>query len=456
MLLAEKLQDTKLNQSSFYDTLLVLAIPIMIQNLITSSINMIDTVMIGKIGETEIAAVGIANQYFFLFNLIIVGITSGGGIFISQYWGQKDKENILKTVGISLFLSIGVSITFMLIALIIPEYIVSLFNKDPYVIQLAVDYLLIVSISYVFTAISLAFGVSSRCVEDSIVPMLVSTIALFINASLNYIFIFGYFGMAAMGVKGAALATLIARTVETIILLLYIYVDKDFLAVKWKNISAINKSFVQNTLRTIIPVVTNDLCWALGMIIYAIAYGHIGTRAMAAVQITGTVQNVFMVFTFGVASASAVMIGNQIGANNIQKSKEYKERFIRLATIIGIIIGLILALSTPKILTFFNVSPEVHNSALKILYIYSIMMPVKVLGVIIIVGILRGGGDASYALKIEASTMWLVGVPLVFLGSFILKFPVEWVMVMVTLEEITKMILGLKRLRTSQWIRRVI
>ena len=455
-MIAENLEQNTSKSSVFYNTLLKLAIPIVIQNLITSSINAVDTLMIGKLGEVEIAAVGIANQYFFLFNLLIIGITSGAGIFISQYWGQKDKENIHKTLGLSLISSTVFSILFTIVAMIIPEYIMLAFNKDPYVIKLGVDYLKIVSISYVFTAISLVYGVSSRCVEDTIGPMLVSIIALLTNASLNYIFIFGHLGFSAMGVKGAAIATLIARVVETIALILYIYLKKGILAAKFKNIMDISKDFIAKSLKTIIPVVINDMCWAVAMIIYAIAYGYLGTQAMAAVQITTTIQNVFMVFTFGLANGASVMIGHQVGAGNIDISLEYTKRFIKLSTIVGIVIGILLAISSPLILSFFNISQEVYQSALRILYIIAITMVIKVIGIVNIVGILRGGGAVSYSLKVEALTMWLVGVPLVFFGSFILKLPVEWVVLLVSLEEVAKVIFTMKKLKGKEWIRQII
>lgn len=453
--MTENLQTNKRSQSIFYSTLLKLAIPIIIQNLITSSVNMIDTVMIGKIGEVEIAAVGIANQYFFLFNLLITGLTSGAGIFISQYWGQKDETNIRKTLGISFISGVAFSVLFTVVALLMPQTIIRLFNKDPYVIDLGVQYLKIICISYVFTAISLVFGVSSRCVEDTLAPMLVSFIALITNAVLNYIFIFGHLGIPAMGVRGAAIATVIARIVEAVVLVLYIYAKKGVLAARWKEMVDLNKRFVQRAAKTIIPVVINDMFWALAMIIYAIAYGNLGTQAMAAVQITTTVQNVFMVFTFGIAHSAAVMIGHQVGAGNIEEGQAYSRRFLKLSVIVGIVIGVILAIGAPTILSFFNVSTEVHNSALRILYIFSATMFIKLVGVTVIIGILRGGGDAGYALKVETLTMWGVGVPLAFLGSFVLKLPVEMVVLMVALEEVTKVVVSVRRLRTSDWIRQV-
>ena len=452
----ENIQIDKTDRFNFYSTLFKLAIPITIQNLITSSINMIDTIMIGKIGETEIAAVGIANQYFFLFNLLVIGITSGAGVFISQYWGQKNEEYIRKTLGLSLISSVVSSILFTIVALLVPKTIIRLFNKDPYVIGLGVQYLKIICISYIFTAVSFAYGVSSRCIENSIPPMLVSIIALITNATLNYIFIFGHLGFPAMGVKGAAIATLIARIVEAVVLVLYIYTKKGVLAAKWKQMIDINKNFMRRAAKTILPVVTNDMFWALAMIIYAIAYGNLGTQAMAAIQITSTVQNVSMVFTFGIANSAAVMIGNQVGAGNMEEGQIYSRRFLKLSVVTGILTGVILALSTPTILSFFNISEEVYRSTLRILYIISATIFLKFISAVIIVGILRGGGDTGYALKIETITMWGVGVPLVFLGSFILRLPVEMVVLMVTLEEITKVTLSVKRLGSDSWIRQVI
>ena len=454
--MTKNLQIVKTKQSDFYGTLLKLAIPIVIQNLITTSINMIDTIMIGKLGEVEIAAVGIANQYFFLFNLLIIGLTSGAGVFISQYWGQKNEEYIQKTLGLSLISSILSSVLFTIIALLIPQTIIKLFNRDPYVIELGVGYLKIICISYIFTGISFAYGVSSRCIEDAVPPMLVSVIALITNATLNYIFIFGHLGFPAMGVKGAAIATLIARIVEAVVLVSYIYAKKGVLAAKWKQMTDISRNFVRRAARTITPVVINDIFWALAMVIYAIAYGYLGTQAMAAIQITTTVQNVFMVFTFGIAHSAAVMIGNQVGAGNIEGGQLYSRRFLKLSVISGILTGIILALTTPTILSFFNISEEVYRSALRILYIMSATVVIKLTSAVVIVGILRGGGDTGYALKIETLTMWCIGVPLAFLGSFVLRLPIEMVVLMLVLEEITKTAFSVKRLKSSDWIRQVI
>ena len=191
-------------------------------------------------------------------------------MFISQYWGQENEEYIQKTLGLSLISSIIFSILFTIVAFLIPQTIIKIFNKDSYVIELGVHYLKIICISYIFTAISLTYGVSSRCVGNTIAPMLASIIALVTNAVLNYIFIFGHLGFPAMGVKGAAIATLIARIIEAVTLIFYIYTKKGVLAAKWNQMVDISRNFIKRASRTIIPVVTNDMFWALAMIIYAI------------------------------------------------------------------------------------------------------------------------------------------------------------------------------------------
>ncbi|MEG2108787.1 MAG: MATE family efflux transporter, partial [Clostridium sp.] len=208
---------------AFYKKALVIALPIVIQNFITSSLNIVDTMMIGKLGENEIAAVGIANQYFFLLNILIMGLFSGIGIFISQYFGKKDDKNIKKLVGIGLIAAIVVGGIFTLIAQVAPEGIISIFNKDGQVIKLGAEYLVIVSISYIFTAITFNYGIASRCIEKTAVPMVASSIALLTNTVLNYCLIFGNFGMPKLGVEGAAIATLIARVIEFIIMVGYVY-----------------------------------------------------------------------------------------------------------------------------------------------------------------------------------------------------------------------------------------
>lgn len=452
----EKNLDIKDNKAEFNSSLIKIALPIIIQNFIVSSLNIVDTMMIGKIGEIEIASVGIANQYFFLFNLIIMGVFSGCGIFISQFWGRRDVDNIKRMLGVGTIIGGCISLIFALLAFVFPKQIIGIFNSSPQVIDLGAKYLKIVCLSYLFNAITLNFAFALRCVGKAKPPMIVSAFAVLCNVFFNYIFIFGHFGAKAMGVEGAALATVIARVFECLILVCYVYMGRNILAAKINEMISFTKDFMVKVLKTVTSVVLNEACWGLGFVVYSVAYGRIGAKAMASIQICNTIQNLFMVVVFGLANAAVVMIGNKIGEGNEEDAKDYGKRFIKICLLVAMCISGSLFLSSKSIVNIFNVSNEVLNDSLLILYIMGGIMIIRVFNITVIVGILRGGGDTSYALKLEAITMWLIGVPLSFLGAFLFKLPVYAVYALGTIEEITKAICALKRFKSGKWVRSVI
>lgn len=439
----------------FFINMLKLAFPIMLQNLIGSSLNMVDTIMIGKLGEVEIAAVGIANQYFFFFNMILIGLSAGCSVFIAQYWGKKDFTNIKRVLGLGLVSVLFVSVIFMAVGFINPEKIISIFNKESEVISLGGKYLFIVLFSYVFTAITFLYGFSLRSTGNVFVPLIVNIMALLCNVFFNYILIFGKLGAPALGVEGAAIATLISRAVETILLLLFVYKEKGVLAASLRELTDLSIGFFKKSYKIIMPVLLNDVFWAMASLIYSVVYGRMGTGATAAVQICNTVSNMFMVVTFGIASASSIMIGNSIGEGREDQAIDYAKKFMRISLLISIILGIGLALTSPLILSLFNVSNEVRDSTLIMLYIISLIFFVRFLCVVIIVGILRGAGDAKSSLIIEGFTMWFIGVPLTIIGAFLFNLPVHLVYALAILEEVTKLILGLIRLKSRKWIKNV-
>jgi putative MATE family efflux protein len=439
----------------FHRKMLKLALPIVIQNFISSFLNMIDTVMVGKLGETEIAAVGIANQYFFFFNMFLLGLSAGCGVLISQFWGKRDIRNIKRITGIGLGTAVGISLVFTVLGLAVPDKIIAAFNRDPEAIRLGTDYLKIVLVGYIFTGITFIYNFSLRSIGNTVQPMLISAAALVCNAFFNYVFIFGKFGAPAMGVEGAALATVIARLVETCSLVVYVYGGKGVLAASLAEFTDVNPEFIKRSYRTIIPVVLNDICWGLGMLVYAAVYGRMGIRAVAVVQICNTITNLFMVAIFGMSSAAAVMVGNSVGAGDEGLSRNYARRFSMLSVVTGIGLGAVLAASSRWILNFFNVSGPVRSDSLVILYFVSLIYFIRVFDIILIVGILRGGGDAKRALLIEGFTMWFVGVPLTIMGAFLFKLPVYTVYALAVWEEVFKCLFGVLRLKSGRWIKNV-
>jgi putative MATE family efflux protein len=437
-----------------------IALPITLQNLIASSVNMLDTLMITSLGNESLAAVGLANQVFFFYAVTIFGVATGSSIFIAQFWGKKDTENIGRVLGISLTLVLFLGIIFTLAALIVPEFIMKIFSNDAEVIRLGADYLRIVSLSYIISGISFAYAIASRSIGQAKMPMIASMVSFVTNALFNYLLIFGKFGFPQLGIKGAAYGTLIARAVEISIILYSIYSKKKHpnpLAQNIKNMTDWSGDFIKKYFKTAYPVILNEAFWSLGTVLYSLAYAKIGTDAAAAVQILNTVQNIFMVLMRGLANACTVMVGNKIGADEEKEAIEYANSFMILSVALGLIMGILLFITADGILLFFrNITPALRESSKKLLIVLAIFFFIKSFNGTLIVGVLRGGGDTKFSMILEMGSVWLVGVPLAFLGALVFKLPVYYVFVLVNMEEVVKAAIGIPRIVSKKWVTNVI
>ena len=444
-------------KKKFYKTLIVLCVPIIIQNLISSLINMIDTIMVGGLGEVSIAAIGIANQYFFLYNMALSGIIGGAGIFIAQFFGKKDKDNIRKITALSTISALLLGIIFSVIAIFSPKFIINFFSYDENVIKAAVDYFFIIGFCYPIIAISNVFSMGSRSIRNPRLGMICSSISLVINIILNYMFIFGKFGAPALGVSGAALATVIARIIELILLVSYVYfIKNDYeLRFKFKDIKSIDielsKAFVSKT----IPIFLNDTLWAFGTVLYSVAYSKAGTSAIAASQIASSTGNFFIMTTVCVAIGSSIMIGNELGADNIKKAILYSKRFAILVTIVGAIFGGLLILSIPILLKLFSVSAALTPDIKKIFVIMGLLMALKTFNTYIVIGLLRSGGDAKYSLFLEMGCMWLVSLPITFYAAYH-GVPIYILVALTYTEEVAKFIFGVPRALSKRWANNIV
>jgi putative MATE family efflux protein len=440
----------------FLKDMLVIAIPIALQNLITSSLNMVDTLMISELGKSSIAAVGLANQLFFFYSLIIFGINSGSSIFISQYWGKKDTENIKRVLGLAVSFSAIAGLLFTIIALFFPETVMRFFIKEPMVVKLGSDYLRVVSLSYIITGISFAYSIASRSIGKANMPMVVAGFSFITNTVFNYLLIFGKFGFPELGVKGAAYGTLIARIVEIVFILYFVYKDIEPLAAKVSELFNWTKDFIKRYLRTIYPVIINEALWALGQVMYSAAYARIGEEATAAVQVSSTIQNVFFVLVRGLANACTVMVGNKIGAGDEEESYDYAIQFLIMSTLAGLILGGALALTPDLTLKLFrNLDSDVYTLSRKLIIIGGMFYFIRTFNSTLIVGVLRGGGDTNFSMYLEMGAVWLIGVPLAFMGVLLFKMPVYIVFILVSFEEIVKAVIGFPRVKSKKWIRNI-
>lgn len=433
-----------------------IAIPIALQNLITSSLNMVDTLMISSLGQASIAAVGLANQLFFFYMLISFGINSGSSVFIAQYWGKEDTYSVRKVLGLAVSICTTVGIVFTVIAFFFPEFIMSIFIKEPEVIRLGSDYLRVVSLSYIITAIGFAYSVALRSTGRPKIPMLVSGISFITNTVFNYLLIFGKLGFPELGVKGAAWGTVIARVVEISFILYSVYSSKGPLAASLKEMMGWSKEFIKKYFRTTYPVILNEAFWSLGQIMYSIAYARIGEEATAAVQIAVTIQNVFFVIARGLANACTVMVGNKIGAGEEKDAYNYAIKFLTISTTAGLFLGLIQSFTPDLTLKLFrDLEPDLYYLSKKLLVIMGFFFSVRMFNSTAIVGVLRGGGDTAFSAYLDIGGAWLIGVPLAFLGALVFKLPVYYVVALVSCEEVIKTIIGLPRILSKKWIRNV-
>lgn len=431
-----------------------IALPVAIQQLVASSVNMIDVMMIGSLGDGAVAAAGAANQIFFLLNLALFGITSGATVFLSQFWGTRDKLNVHRTGSLMLIIGCIATAIFTLGALFIPKYLVQLYVHEAYVIDLAAEYLFIVGFSYPFTAISMIFSTICRCTGNVRLPTVTSVVSVITNAVGNALLIFGLLGFPALGLRGAAIATVIARVLEASLLLLSIYRNNLPSAIPLRNLFGLERGFVKTYVRTTLPVLCNEILWSTGNSLYNVAYGQLGTSAVAAVQITSTVMQLFFVLQRGIGSACSIMIGQRIGAKDEEGAILDSRRFALLMPLAGLCICFVIYFTTPFILSLYNVTQETLDFAFQLLMLNALLFTIRPTGNGIVVGILRSGGDTLWAAIVDVGAVWLFGVPLAFLGVY-LGLPLWAVFLCVSSEDIVKLVVSIPRLLSNKWIKNV-
>ncbi len=429
-----------------------LAAPIALQNLLTASLSLVGNVMVGQLGDASIAAVGLAGQVFFLLMLILFGISSGSAMFTAQLWGYKDITSLKKVLGLCLSLGILVAGLFFLLCELIPARIIGIFTIDPQVIALSAEYLQIFAWAFLFFSITSGFAAVLRSIGEVKLPMLVTVSSLVLNIALNYVLIFGRLGFPAMGIRGAAISAVIARVAECLAIVLITYLKKYPVAAKIKELLGFNPSFAVRIFKPVFPVILNELMWSLAITTYNIVYAHIGTSSIAAMNIVGTVDNLALVPFFGLSSAIAIISGHKIGAG--EKESAYRDvgRTIGLTVIFALFIcGIVLGIRGPLI-GLYKITPDVILYVNRALIILAFSIIIRSQNMVLVVGMMRSGGDTRYSLFLDGVIIWILGVPMAILGGLVLHLPVYLVYLMVMSEEFTKCVLGLLRYFSRKWI----
>ncbi|VYT87359.1 MATE family efflux transporter [Clostridium tertium] len=440
----------------FLKKTIAIGIPIAVQALLNTTLNLVDTMMIGTLGESTIAAVGLANKVFFVFTLLLFGIVSGSSILTAQYWGKRDVKNIRRVLGISLIIGLSGAFIFMLAGLFIPKTVMSIFTPSEGTISIGASYLAIVAISYPLTAITNCYISLLRATNQVKAPVFISVVSILVNVVLNYTLIYGNFGAPRLGVQGAAIATVIARLVECLSILAVVYISKGPAAAKIKELVTFDKEFIKKYFITVSPVIANEFMWGLGVTMYSLVYGRMGDEAVAAITITQNVEQICIVIFQGLSSATAVILGNELGANKIKDAERHSKSFFVLQFMLTIVMGLICLLIRTPLINLFSVPDNIAIDITRCLTVFVCYLPFRMFNLINIVGVLRSGGDTKASLLLDITGVWCVGIPFAFLGGIVLGLPIYYVYAMITIEEVYKFILGVRRYKQKKWLKNII
>jgi putative MATE family efflux protein len=440
-------------QTKFVKEVTMIGAPVIVQSFFSSMVNMLDVFMIGHLGETAITAVSIGNQWFVLFSLLINGINAAGSMFISQYWGKREKKSIHQYMGILIYGGVILSLLFLFSSLFAPSFIMNLYSKDPLVISEGIGYIRITGLSYLIFAITGVMVTGLRGIGITKIPMLTSMCSVVVDGILNYILIFGNFGAPAYGVKGAAIAIVAARAVEVICVSIYIILKKPYVYGRLKEFLHIPGYVVSKYFRYGALILLGEVAFAIGNNLFNIAYKYTGTQSQAALQIVNSLQSLAMLFCGGFGTAAAVLLGTMLGRNCLDKAKRYCKWLLVFCLVISCTISFILMILAPLILQFFHIDKGLKHSLYIMVIILAAALPLRMEVFLCIVGILRSGGDSVFCFFANIFGVWCIGLPLVFITAVYLKLPVYVVYLMSTAQEVGKFVICFQRVIRYKWLR---
>lgn len=450
------MKQLKVEDKHFYRTLAAVALPIALQSLISSSLVLVDNLMVGQLGEKALASVGLAAQIFNIQWMLLFGFCTGCATFVTQFWGVKDLANIRKVAGLGVLVCFSLSMLFFLVAVVAPNSILRLFTDIPEAIEAGSRYVRIGAPCFLLLAITQPLSGILRGTQQTKIPLYISSFSFLLNTGLNYIFIFGKFGFPALGISGAAMATVIARMLEAMLMVAAILSKKNILSGNIRSFFAFNISFVKRVFRNATPTMINEGLWGTADASYNAAYGRIGITSYAAVQASSTIMSLFAHAAFSVGDASLILIGEQLGQGNTDRAYEISKKLIKVGVAVGAIFGVIIIFMANPILQMFDLTQEGLFLARRILLIKGVFLPLSMYLVIQVTGTLRSGGDTKFAMFLEGSTMWLIGVPIAFLGALYFKFPIYVIVLLVQVESIIKAVILSKRYKSGKWLKNMI
>lgn len=439
----------------FYRNVTGIALPIALQGLITTGVNMMDTVMVGAVGETELSAVSLANSFINVFQILCMGIGMGASVLVSRYYGMGEQTSMRKAIGIMLRLCGGIAALFSLAMLFFPEQIMRIYTGDEAIIGQGVLYLRWSVATCFLLGLSVTCAVILRCVEQVKIPLYASIFAFFLNVGANYVFIFGHFGMPRMGVAGAALGTLIARIFETGIICAFLFRKEKQIGFRLRHLFMPVGDLWREYLRICIPVLISDGIYALGNNSVAMVIGRLGESFVAANAVTSVTQQLSSVMIQGFAQAAAIVTGRTLGEGDRKKAQDQGYALLGLGFAFGILAAVIIMIISEPMIRAYGVSPQTAEIARALMRAISMVVVFQCTNSIMTKGTLRGGGDTKVLMVADNIFLWLFSIPLGALAGLVWHWPAFWIYTLLKVDQILKCIWCVWRLHSGKWIKKI-
>lgn len=443
------------NTTSFYKKVIVLILPIALQNLINVGISSIDVIMLGRVGENVLSGASLGSQINFIMSLFLFGLMSGASVLIAQYWGKKDMESIKTVFGIAMKISAVIGIVFFAITLAIPGMLMRIFTNEAEVIAQGTDYLRIVCWSYLLIPLTMTYLNTMRSMEKVVVATAAYLSSMLTNIVVNAVLIFGLLGFPTMGIKGAAIGTVISRLVEFLIVLVHNYYKNDVLPFRPEYILRKDRLLRKDFLLYSVPVMANELFWGAGVSSISAVLGHMGSAVVAANSVTQVVRQLAMVIAFGVSTAAAIMLGKAIGEGNQLQAEAYGKKFVRLSIITGLLGTVVVLIARPIALAALVLTPDARQYLSFMMYVMSYFVIGQSINSTIVVGICRSGGDTKFGLFLDLTFMWGIALLGGFLSAFVFQWGVYVTYIILLSDEVIKIPITLWRYRKKKWLRDV-
>ena len=441
---------------NFLKDMLPLAFPIALQNLLMCSFRLVDTLMIGRLGDTAIASVGLAGQISFFVETITFGLATGASVFISQYHGANNRDGILRAFGATVLFSLPIGLAVAALAFLAPERVMAVLTDDPALIETGAQYVRYACFSYLGITIYNPLAVVLRSTENVRVPMVTSITAAVTNAVLNYCLIFGKLGLPEMGVAGAGLATAVSALLNPLLMLIISFAEKNVLCAPIKKFFDLPRAFLKEYWYRVLPALGNEGAWGVSVLIINMIFGRMGADNYAALTVFRTVENIVFVFFIGICNACSILVGKRVGMGDVSGAKDYSKRFFLLVPIIGVVLGAAIISLRMPVLSLFDISGQARHTAAMLMIFYGFEVSLRNVPYIGIVGVFRGGGDTKFGLFADAFCEYVVAIPISFVLGILLKAPfLTTYIAMILVDDAFKVTFVLVHYIRMKWIKPV-